>query len=43
VGHLKIFSRITEPILSILGTNHGYTFLPTKGITLLQGEIIATE
>jgi hypothetical protein len=45
-GHLKIFFlRTTWPILTSLGTNHpwgkGFKFVQTKGIALLQGEIIA--
>jgi hypothetical protein len=46
-GHLKIFfSRTIGPILTRLGTNHhwgdlGIKFVQTKGIALLQGEIIA--
>jgi hypothetical protein len=45
-SHLKIFSRTTGPNLTRLGTNHpwmGFKFVQTKGITLLQGEIIAKE
>jgi hypothetical protein len=49
--HLKIlFSRTTGPILTKLGTNHPWWeggrevhFVQMKGITLLQGEIIAKE
>jgi hypothetical protein len=41
------FSRTTGPILTKLGTNHpwekGFKFLQMKGITPLQGEIIAKE
>jgi hypothetical protein len=41
------FSRTTGPILTRLGTNHpwgkGFKFVQTKGIALLQGEIIAKE
>jgi hypothetical protein len=47
VGHLKIFSRTTWLILTRLGTNHpwgrGFKGIQTKGIALLQGEIIAKE
>jgi hypothetical protein len=44
-GHLKIlFSRTIGAILTRLGTNHpsgrGFKFVQTKGIALLQGEII---
>jgi hypothetical protein len=46
-GNLKIFSRTTGPILTRLGTNHpwveGFKFVHMKGITPLQGEIIAKE
>jgi hypothetical protein len=47
-GHFKIlFSRTTKPILTRFGTNHlwgrGYKAIQTKGIILLQGEIIAKE
>jgi hypothetical protein len=48
-GHLKIFfSRTTEQILTRLGTNHPWAegifkFVQTKGITLLQGEIMEKE
>jgi hypothetical protein len=48
-GHLKIFfSRTTGPVLTrdlaqiILG-GRGFKFVQTKGITILQGEIIAKE
>jgi hypothetical protein len=41
------FSRTTEPILTRLGTNHhreeGFKFLQIKGITPLQGEVMAKE
>jgi hypothetical protein len=44
-GYLKIFSRTIGPILTRLGTNHPWgrrlKFVQTKGIALLQGEIIA--
>jgi hypothetical protein len=47
-GYLKIlFSRTTGPILTKRGTNHpwvkGIQVCSKKGITLLQGEIIAKE
>jgi hypothetical protein len=47
-GHLKIFFfRTTGPILARLGTNHPggrrFKVIQTKGIALLQGEIIAKE
>jgi hypothetical protein len=48
-GHLKIFfSRTTGPILTRLGTDHFWVkrifkFVQTKGIALLQGEMIAKE
>jgi hypothetical protein len=39
------FSRTTLPILTRLGTNHPlgreFKFVQTKGIALLQGELIA--
>jgi hypothetical protein len=45
--HLKIISRTTGPILTRLGTNlrwgRGFTFVQTKGIVPLQGDIIAKE
>jgi hypothetical protein len=45
-GHLKIFySRITVPILidlaQVIVRWRRFKFVETKGITLLQGEIIA--
>jgi hypothetical protein len=48
VGSFKIFySRTTGPNLKRLGTNHswgrGFKFVQTKGIALLQGEIIVKE
>jgi hypothetical protein len=47
-GHLKIiFSRITGPILTRLGTNHpweeGFKFVQIKGIAPLLEEVIAKE
>jgi hypothetical protein len=46
-GHLKIFSRTIGPILTRLGTNlpwgRGFKVIQTKGIALLQWEIIAKE
>jgi hypothetical protein len=40
-GHLKIFSRTTGPILTILDTNHPweeqFKFVQIKGIAPLQG------
>jgi hypothetical protein len=46
--HLKLFlSRITGPILTILGTNHpwgrGFKFVQMKRIVPLQGEVIAKD
>jgi hypothetical protein len=47
LGHLKIFSRTTGPILTLLGTNHpwgrGFKFVQMKGIALMQGEIMVKE
>jgi hypothetical protein len=46
-GHLKIFSRTTGPILTILITNHrwerGFKFVQMKGDAFRQGEIIAKK
>jgi hypothetical protein len=45
--HLNIFSRTTGPSLTKLGTNRpwkrGFKFVQTKGIDLIQGEIIVKE
>jgi hypothetical protein len=48
LGHLKIFfSRTNGPISTRLGTDHpkveGVKIGRMKGITILQGEIIAKE
>jgi hypothetical protein len=47
-GHLEIFSRTTGLSLTRLGTNHPlgeeiFNFVQTKGIALLQGEILVKE
>jgi hypothetical protein len=44
-GHIKIFSRTSGPILTrlaqIILRGRGFKFVQTKGISLLQREIIA--
>jgi hypothetical protein len=48
LGHIKIFfCRTTGPILNRLGINHpwgrGFKFVQMKGISPLQGKIIAKK